>query len=57
VSTKEKTQTRSSTEAELVSIDDVISTVMWIRTFMELQGYDIQENIKMVEQNKARISD
>jgi hypothetical protein len=45
VSTKQKVNTRSSTEAELVSIDDFISKVLWTKRFMESQGYDIKENL------------
>ena len=45
VSTKQKINTRSSTEAELVSIDDVISKVLWTKLFLEEQGYNIKQNI------------
>jgi hypothetical protein len=45
VSTKQKVNTKSSTEAELVSLDDVISKVMWTKLFLQAQGYDINENI------------
>jgi hypothetical protein len=45
VSTKQKVNTKSSTEAELVSLDDVISMVMWTKLFLQAQGYDINENI------------
>ena len=45
VSTKQKVNTRSSTEAELVSIDDVISKVLWTKLFLESQGYAVNQNI------------
>jgi hypothetical protein len=45
VSTKQKVNTNSSTEAELVSLDDVISKIMWTKLFLQAQGYDINENI------------
>jgi Reverse transcriptase (RNA-dependent DNA polymerase) len=45
VSTKQKINTRSSTEAELVSIDDVISKVLWTKLFLNEQGYNIKQNI------------
>ena len=45
VSTKQKINTRSSTEGELVSTDDVISKVMWTKLFLEAQGFTIKENI------------
>jgi len=38
-STKHKLNTKSSTEAELVQI------VLWVKMFMEAQGYKIEENI------------
>jgi hypothetical protein len=45
VSTKQKVNTRSSTEAELVAADDVISKVMWTKLFMENQGFEVKANI------------
>ena len=45
VSTKQKVNTRSSTEAELVSVDDVISKVIWTKAFLESQGYPVTDNI------------
>jgi hypothetical protein len=45
ISTKQKVNTKSSMEAELVSIDDVISKIMWTRLFLEAQGYQIRENL------------
>ena len=45
VSTKQKINTRSSTEAELVSVDDIISKVLWTKLFMEGQGIDVEENL------------
>lgn len=45
VSTKQKVNTRSSTEAELISIDDVISKVLWTKLFLQEQGIDIKQNI------------
>ena len=37
--------TRSSTEAELVSFDDVLAKIMWIKLFLEAQGYEVTENV------------
>jgi hypothetical protein len=45
ISTKQKINTRSSTEAELVSIDDIISKVLWTKRFLEAQGYDVKHNV------------
>ena len=38
VSTKQKINTRSSTEAELVSIDDVLAKILWTTRFLKEQG-------------------
>jgi hypothetical protein len=45
MSTKQKINTRSSTEAELVSLDDVISKILWVKRFMEAQGWNIIQNV------------
>jgi hypothetical protein len=45
VSTKQKVNTRSSTESELVSTDDVISKVQWTKLFLEAQGFKVNENV------------
>jgi hypothetical protein len=44
-SPKQKVNTRSSTEAELVSLDDVISKILWVKRFMEAQGWKINQNV------------
>ena len=44
-STKQKINTRSSTEAELVAMDDYVSKVLWTKLFIEAQGFTIRENI------------
>jgi hypothetical protein len=40
VSAKQKLNTRSSTEAELVATDDIVVQAMWTRNFLDAQGYD-----------------
>jgi len=45
ISTKQKTNSRSSTEAELISGDDIISKVLWTRRFMEAQGIQVTTNV------------
>jgi hypothetical protein len=45
ISTKQKVNTRSSTEAELVSVNDIISKAVWTKLFLEGQGYKIIENL------------
>jgi hypothetical protein len=45
VSTKQKVNTRSSTEAELVSMDDTISKILWTKHFIEAQGFKVKANV------------
>lgn len=45
ISRKQKLNTKSSTEAELVGADDVSTLMLWTKLFMEAQGYDIDKNI------------
>ncbi len=45
VSTKQKVNSRSSTEAELLAVDDVISKVLWTKLFVKAQGHKVQANI------------
>jgi hypothetical protein len=54
MSRKQKLNTRSSTEAELVGADDAINQVLWTRLFMEAQGYKTKENI-LFQDNKSAI--
>ena len=37
-STKQKLNTKSSTEAELVAIDDAMAQILWTRHFLVAQG-------------------
>jgi hypothetical protein len=53
-STRQKINTRSSTESELVAVYDVLPQVVWTTNFLRAQGYDVQESL--VEQdNKSTI--
>ena len=54
ISSKQKVNARSSTEAELIGVDDVISQVLWAKLFMESQGISIKENI-IYQDNKSTI--
>ena len=53
-SQKQKLNTRSSTEAELVGADDVVTPILWTKQFMEAQGYPVEENI-LYQDNKSTI--
>jgi hypothetical protein len=41
ISKRQKLNTKSSTEAELVGVDDVMPQVLWTLYFIEAQGYKI----------------
>ena len=51
-STRQKLNTQSSTEAELVAVDDCMSQVLWTRYFLEAQGYNINDGI-IYQENKS----
>ena len=42
---KQKINTKSSTEADLVGIDDMIPMILWTIYFIDSQGYQIIDNI------------
>jgi len=44
-STKQKVNTRSSTEAGLVSTDDILPKVLWTKRFLGHQGLRITDNV------------
>ena len=54
ISRKQKLNTRSSTEAELVAVDDVVTMIFWMKYFMEEQGYEVKKNI-LYQDNKSAI--
>ncbi len=54
VSTKQKLNTKSSTESELVGIDDMMPIVLWTRYFLLSQGYGVIENL-LLQANKSSI--
>ena len=41
MSSKQKLNTRSSTEAELVGVDDMMGKVLWTQLFLKAQGYNV----------------
>ena len=44
-STYQKLNTRSSTEAELLVVDDCMPQILWTWYFLEAQGYNIQDSV------------
>jgi hypothetical protein len=53
-SRKQKLNTTSSTEAELVGAHDLLPQILWTRLFMEAQGYPLKQNI-LLQDNKSTI--
>ena len=53
-STKQKLNTRSSTETELVGVDDVMPQILWTNNFIKAQGWDYSETI-IYQDNKSAI--
>ncbi len=53
ISRKQKLNTRSSTEAELVGTDDAVNMILWTKLFLEEQGYRIDKNILYQENESA----
>ena len=51
---KQKLNTRSSTETEVVGVDDAMSPILWTRLFLEAQGIEVQRNI-LYQDNKSAI--
>jgi hypothetical protein len=53
-STKQKLNTRSSTETEIVGPDDFMPAICWTRYFMKAQGYGVKDNV-LFQDNKSSI--
>jgi hypothetical protein len=53
-SRKQKLNTRSSTEAELVATDDMATPMLWTKLFIEAQGHEVKQNVLM-QDNKSTI--
>ncbi len=54
VSTKQESNTKSSTESELVGVDDMMPIILWTRYFLLSQGYGVVENL-LLQDNKSSI--
>ena len=52
-SSKQKLNTKSSTEAELVGVSDYLPNILWVTNFLKEQGYDVVENILEHESKSA----
>jgi hypothetical protein len=51
-SIRQKLNTRSSTEAELVGVDDAMGMILWTRLFLEQQGYEVRDT-KIYQDNQS----
>ncbi len=52
-STRQKLNTRSSTEGELVGGNDVMPQILWTRYFLEAQGYTVNDSIVYQDNQSA----
>lgn len=53
MSRKQKLNTRSSTEAELVGADDAATMILWTGLFMQEQGFTLEKNILFQDSKSA----
>jgi hypothetical protein len=53
-STKQKLNTRSSTETEVVAVDDLMPQVLWTNYFISAQGYKVKKTV-IYQDNKSAI--
>ena len=51
--TKQKLNTCSSTEAELVGADDLMPSILWTCYFLKAQGYNVSDNIVYQDHKSA----
>jgi hypothetical protein len=54
-STRQKLNTKSSTEAELVAVDDAMPQILWTRNFLEAQGYAVSDNVVFQDNQSAML--
>ena len=52
-SKKQKIVTKSSTESETVGASDYLPNTIWVRMFMEAQGYPIKQNVFLQDNESA----
>ena len=54
-SPKQKLNTGSSTESELIGVDDLMPSILWTRHFLEAQGHCVHENIVFQDNQSAML--
>ena len=52
-SLKQKINTRSSTESELIAVDDMISKICWTHNFLHEKGIPVKESILFQDNQSA----
>lgn len=55
VSCKQKINTKSSTESELVAVYDFMSHICWLRHFLLAQGYEQATTVVILQDNRSAI--
>jgi hypothetical protein len=53
LSRKQRLNTKSSTEAELVGVDDGMPLVIWTRNFLKAQGFEVNDNVVFQDNQSA----
>jgi hypothetical protein len=53
-STRQKLNTKSLTEAELVGVDNLMPHILWTQYFLEAQGYKVEDS-KIFQDNQSTI--
>jgi len=54
-SKRQRINTKSSTEAELVGVNDVLPRILWTRYFLEAQGYSMSSPTRIYQDNMSTI--
>ena len=53
-SSRQKLNTKSSTEAELVGVSEYLPYNLWMNNFLKSQGYDLSKNV-IYQDNQSAI--
>ena len=56
-SSKQKLNTKSSTESELIGVDDLMPQILWMRYFLEAQGMKVSYNVVYQDNQSATKSE
>ena len=54
-STRQRINTKSSTESELVAVNDVMPQILWTRYFLESQGYKVHDSVLYQDNQSAML--